>query len=51
VYAAVELDIALNAALKKHETELREMESRKQEQQELSKQQSLGRLMSFPLIE
>ncbi|HYA61304.1 MAG TPA: helix-turn-helix domain-containing protein [Candidatus Acidoferrum sp.] len=39
VYAAVELDIALDAALKKHETELREMERRKQELQELSKQQ------------
>jgi sugar-specific transcriptional regulator TrmB len=39
VYAAVELDIALEAALKKHETELREMERRKQELQELSKQQ------------
>ena len=39
VYAAVELDIALEAAFKKHETELREMERRKQELQELSKQQ------------
>ncbi len=39
VYAAVELDIALEAAFKKHETELREMEQRKQELQELSKQQ------------
>ncbi len=39
VYAAVELDIALNAALKKHETELREMKRRKQELQDLSKQQ------------
>ncbi len=39
VYAAVELDIALEAAYKKHETELREMERRKQELQELSKQQ------------
>jgi len=39
VYAAVELDIALDAALKKHETELREMEVRKEELQELSKQQ------------
>jgi sugar-specific transcriptional regulator TrmB len=38
VYAAVELDIALEAAFKKHETELREMEWRKQELQELSKQ-------------
>jgi len=39
VYAAVELDIALDAALKKHKTELREMEVRKEELQELSKQQ------------
>jgi sugar-specific transcriptional regulator TrmB len=39
VYAAVELDIVLETALKKHETELREMEQRKQELQELSKQQ------------
>ena len=39
VYAAVELNIALDAALKMHESELREMERRKQELQELSKQQ------------
>jgi sugar-specific transcriptional regulator TrmB len=39
VYAAVDLDIALETALKKHETELREMERRKLELQELSKQQ------------
>jgi len=39
VYVAVELEIALDAALKKHETELREMERRKQELQEMSKQQ------------
>jgi sugar-specific transcriptional regulator TrmB len=39
VYAAVDLDIALESALKKHETELREMERRKQELQELSKRQ------------
>ena len=39
VYAAVELDIALDAALKRQETELREMERRKQELQEMSKQQ------------
>ncbi len=38
VYAAVELDIALESAFKKHETELREMKRRKQELQELSKQ-------------
>ncbi len=39
VYAAVDLDIALETALKKHESELRELEIRKQELQELSKQQ------------
>jgi sugar-specific transcriptional regulator TrmB len=39
VYAAVDLDIVLDAALKKHETELREMEMRKIELQELSQQQ------------
>ena len=39
VYAAVKLDIALDSAVKKHEAELREMERRKQELQELSKQQ------------
>jgi sugar-specific transcriptional regulator TrmB len=39
VYAAVDLDVALDAAVRKHESELREMEIRKQELQELSKQQ------------
>jgi sugar-specific transcriptional regulator TrmB len=39
VYAAVELDIALDAALEKYQNELREMEQRKRELQELSKQQ------------
>jgi sugar-specific transcriptional regulator TrmB len=39
VYAAVDLDIALDEALKKHESELREMEVRKRELEELSKQQ------------
>ena len=39
VYSAVDLDIALDAALKKHETELREMERRKQELQDMSKEQ------------
>jgi sugar-specific transcriptional regulator TrmB len=41
VYAAVDLDVALEAALKKHESELREMEARKRELQELAKQQRL----------
>jgi sugar-specific transcriptional regulator TrmB len=38
-YAAVELDTALESAVKKHESELREMEARKLELQELAKQQ------------
>jgi len=37
IYAAVELDTALEAALKRHESEMREMEARKRELQELSK--------------
>ncbi len=39
VYAAVELETALDSALKKHEAELREMEARKRELEELSRQQ------------
>ncbi len=39
VYTAVELDVALEAALKKHEAELREMEQRKRELEELARQQ------------
>ena len=39
VYAAVDLDIALDAAVRKHESELREMEARKKELEELSRQQ------------
>ena len=39
IYAAVDLDTALNAIVKKQESELREMEARKQELQELAKQQ------------
>jgi sugar-specific transcriptional regulator TrmB len=39
VYAAMELGIALDAALKKHESELRELEIRKREIQEMSRQQ------------
>src|SRR5512139_2994496 len=39
VYTAVELDTALASALKKHEAELREMEARKQELEELARQQ------------
>ncbi len=40
VYTAVDLDIALDSALEKYENELREMEQRKQELQELSKKQN-----------
>ncbi|MGB9371224.1 MAG: helix-turn-helix domain-containing protein [Halobacteriota archaeon] len=39
VYAAVDLDSALQAAVNKQESELREMEARKRELQELSQQQ------------
>jgi HTH-type transcriptional regulator, sugar sensing transcriptional regulator len=39
IYAAVDLDTALESALKKQESELREMEARKRELQELAKQQ------------
>jgi sugar-specific transcriptional regulator TrmB len=38
VYAAVDLDTALESAVKKHESELREMEVRKRELQELAQQ-------------
>jgi hypothetical protein len=39
VYTAVSLDIALDAAVKKHESELREMEARKRELHELAERQ------------
>jgi sugar-specific transcriptional regulator TrmB len=39
IYAAVDLDTALESALKKQESQLREMEARKRELQELAKQQ------------
>jgi sugar-specific transcriptional regulator TrmB len=39
VYAPVDLDAALDSALKKQQSELRQMERRKRELQELSKQQ------------
>jgi len=39
IYAAVDLDTALESAVKRHESELREMESRKRELQELAKAQ------------
>jgi sugar-specific transcriptional regulator TrmB len=39
VYSAVDLDTALESAVKKHESELREMEVRKRQLQELAQQQ------------
>jgi len=39
IYAAVDLAVALKSAVKKQESELREMEARKRELQELAKQQ------------
>ncbi len=53
VYAAVDLDLALEMALKKHESELHEMERRKQELQELSKQQQFrlsDEISSFKIL-
>ncbi len=41
MYSAVDLDTALESALKKHEAELREMEQRKRALEELSRQQPL----------
>jgi len=39
IYAAVDLDIALDSAVRKHASELREMETRKRELQELARVQ------------
>jgi len=39
IYMAVDLDVALDVVLKKHESELNEMEMRRRELQELSEQQ------------
>jgi len=50
VYSAVELDIALDAAIKKHESELRVMEPKKQELQEISKQRQFGPSDEFPTL-
>ena len=53
IYAAVDLDTALESALKKREIELREMETRKRELQELSQHQhftSLGEVATFKII-
>ncbi len=52
-YAAVDLDTALDSALKKQESELREMEVRKRELQELAKQQqfrSSDQVTTFKII-
>jgi len=48
VYAAVELKIALDSSIKKLETELREMERRGQELEEISKQQRFQPSDEFP---
>ena len=53
VYAAVDLETALGAALSKQESELREMEERKRELQELSQQQRFqpsDQLSTFKII-
>lgn len=53
VYTAVDLETALEAALKRHENEIREMEARKQELQELSKQQrflAAGEIASYKIL-
>jgi sugar-specific transcriptional regulator TrmB len=53
VYTAVDLETALEAALKRHESEIREMEARKQELQELSKQQrflAAGEIASYKIL-
>jgi sugar-specific transcriptional regulator TrmB len=43
VYAAVDINVALSSVLKKQQSELREMEMRKRELQELAKQQQFRR--------
>lgn len=48
VYTAVDLDVALDVALKKRESELRELERKKQELQEISKQQGFSPSDEFP---
>jgi sugar-specific transcriptional regulator TrmB len=52
VYTAVDLETALETALKRHESEIREMEARKQELQELSKQQRFqaGEIVSYKIL-
>jgi sugar-specific transcriptional regulator TrmB len=48
VYTAVDLGVALDVALKKRESELRELERKKQEFQEISKQQGFSPSDEFP---
>jgi sugar-specific transcriptional regulator TrmB len=53
IYTAVDLDTALESAVKKQESELREMEARKRELQELAKQQRFSpaeELATFKII-
>jgi sugar-specific transcriptional regulator TrmB len=53
VYAAVDLDAALDDAVKRHESELRDMEARKRELQELAKRQQFrpsGEVSTFTML-
>ncbi|HYA60494.1 MAG TPA: helix-turn-helix domain-containing protein [Candidatus Acidoferrum sp.] len=50
VYMAVELKIALETALKKHESELRDLEIRKRELEEMSKQQRFSPSDEFSTV-
>lgn len=53
IYTAVDLDAALDAALKRRESEMREMEVRKRELQELSEQQrfqAAGEIASYKIL-
>jgi sugar-specific transcriptional regulator TrmB len=53
IYAAVDLETALGAAVKKQESELREMEARKRELHELANEQkfrSFGEVSTFKII-
>jgi len=53
VYAAVDLDSALGSTVKKHESELSELQARKRELQELAKQQQFlqsGEVATFKIL-
>jgi sugar-specific transcriptional regulator TrmB len=53
VYTAVDLETALEAALKRHESEIREMEARKQELADLSTHQrfqAAGEIVSYKIL-